>query len=196
MGAIRFPMSPGGGWFLVALYSEYAKRVRHNLDEDRPFEAVALSCLCLDVLLHHMLDGLEAHHKDKMERNQVQRVRGLRQGQRTSGEIISGLAGAGILDRRLLWALKQLNDVRNLLVHPSEGEGLRKGAIVPIEDPTGGHMEFARSVYRLLCHVIDLAGGESPRKGERYQGSFARSLIRFQQERRRAEQRKVATRRE
>jgi len=196
MPTIRFPMSPGGGWCLVSLYSSYAKCVRQNLNDEKPFEAIALSCLCLDVLLHHMLDGLETHHKGKLDAKQIASIRSLQQGKPTSGEVISGLAAAGILDRRLLRALTRLNEVRNLLVHPVQGTGLKPGAIVPVEHATAQHMEYARNVYRLLCHVIDLAGGESPLKSERYQGSFTRSLIRFQQERKRAEQRKVVTGRE
>jgi hypothetical protein len=186
MPVIQFPMSPGGGWCLVALYSDYAKRVRQNLNDEKPFEAVALSCLCLDVLLHHMLDGLNTHHKTKLDAKQVASVRRLQQGRRTSGEVIASLSAAGIFDRRLLRALKRLNEVRNLLVHPVQGERLKPGAIVPIGRATGEHKEYARSVYRLLCHLIDLAGGSSPRRDDRYQGSFTRALKQWQQQKGRA----------
>ena len=55
MVAIRSPMSPGGGWRRISLYSDYLKLVHSHIDAGGAFEAIAISCLCLDVLLLHML---------------------------------------------------------------------------------------------------------------------------------------------
>src|SRR5574337_1282723 len=107
MGLIRYPNEPrrrlvfGRGVFGVR--QALAAQPRRN----RPFEAVALSCLCIDVLLHHILDSLEGSPQGRDGGGPGSVRSRLATGQRRSGEIISGLARAEILDRRLSRALKQ-----------------------------------------------------------------------------------------
>lgn len=187
MTAIRSPMSAGGGWRLISLYSNYLNLVRQNFEENRAFEAITISCICLDVLLHQMVDGLETNHKAQLEPDQIECIRGIKARALTAGQIIKVLDESKVLDQRLLKALNKLNEIRNLLVHPTKGDGLKDDAIIPLAGHyKTEHIEYARKVYRLLCHIVDVAGGSSPRKDDRYKGSFSRSLARMQRQRREA----------
>lgn len=170
MGTIRRPMAVGP-WVHLDIYAEYAKLVKVNLEAGRSFEAMAVSVICLDVLLTHMIDGLLVHHTQKLTRQQIAALEHLERGRYTSGQIIKQLKEHRILDQRLIRALDRMNDLRNALVHPFERGHLKPAAIVPEVHASG---EQALDVYRLLCHIIDVAGGQSPRKEQRRHDSYMR----------------------
>ncbi len=89
-----------------------------------------------------------------------------------------------ILEHRLIKALKELNKSRNALVHPFAKGKLKRNAIVP---GRGENSDRASRVYRLLCHIIDIAGGKSPLKNERELASYIRE--RRQMQRKKSRQR-------
>ncbi len=144
-------------------YSEYARIVRQNLKEDRHLEAIAITGVCLDVLLTHMVDGLLTHHGKRLCQCQKGVVKTLEIKRLTAGQMIKHLEMASILDRRFLMALKDLNSIRNRLVHPFEKGKPKRDAILPT---TPGLKDTAVRAERLLSRAIDLAGGSSPRRQE------------------------------
>lgn len=160
MGKIRRPMA-AAEWVSIDIYAEYARLVKLNLEGERYFEAVAVAVICLDVLLHHMLDGLLLHHRNALSLSQIEVIEGLERARRaTAGDIIDGLKKERILSCLFIAALRKLNRIRNALVHPFAKGHLKRGAILP----WGVSKEEACKVYRLLCRIIDAAGGRSPLK--------------------------------
>ena len=160
------------------LYSEYAKFVRLNLKEDRYLEAIAITGVCLDVLLNHMVDGLLTHYGGSLCEDQKETVQNLQKGRHTAGGMIHSLEKASILDRRLVKALSGLNDIRNRLIHPFQDGKTKADAILPT---TPGQKDVAGRTERLLCHVIDLAGGSSPRRQERDHTRYMRERHRMRE---------------
>lgn len=159
------------GWVRVDIYAEYAKRVETNIEARRYFEAMAVAVICLDVLLNHMIDGLLLHHTERLDPQQVAALKRLEGGRFTAGQVIAQFKEHRMLDGRLIRALDKMNDFRNALVHPFEKGHFKPGAIVP---EVQASREQASDVYRLLCHIIDVAGGQSPRKEQRAFGSYMR----------------------
>lgn len=170
MGIVKKPMSVAG-WLLVDTYAQYARLVQSNLSEGRYFEGVAAAVVCLDVLLHHIVEGLLVHHRTALDFNQIQGLCNVKQGRLTGGQIISHLDAMNVLSRRLVSRLRKLNEIRNAVVHPFERGKLKTSAIVP---GIRIKRQDASAAYRLLCDIIDIAGGVSPRKQKREQESYLR----------------------
>lgn len=159
MGTISRPMAIGG-WLRVDLYSKYTERISQNLRDGRSFEAIALAGVCLDVLLHHMVDALLTYHGSGLESQQVKALQGLRDNHKTAGAIIGCLKCTQIIEASLVKALEDLNGRRNRIIHPIGRGTLKANAILP---GRGDTKKAALGCYRLLCRIIEMAGGESPR---------------------------------
>ncbi len=168
MGIVRRPMGIGG-WVRVDIYSEYAQMAQWNLQEGRYFEAVLVSVVCLDVLTHHMVDGLLLHRSDELNTNQIAALQSLEERRLTAGQVIDELEAMCVLPRPLLSGLKRLNQIRKAVVHPFEKGTLKSEAIVPGIRIT---KEQASYTYSLLCRVIDVAGGQSPLREKKVRESY------------------------
>ena len=175
---IRKPPSPGYGWSEVSLYRSYADLARENINAWRYFEAIVVCCVGFDVLVNALPDRIRLHHNDKLTPEQ-QAALGLIEAKDilTAGGILTSLRKATILNWRLDRALQQFNQKRNNVIHPIERQdkanpdgsisnflALKSGATAPYKTTR----EEAESYFRYFCHVIDLSGGESPRKNDRY----------------------------
>lgn len=155
----------------MSIYAHYADRVRSNIQEERYFEAMAVAVTCLDVLVHDMVEGLLLYHKDELDALQIAALRWLEQARLTAGQVIDGLEEIHVLDPRLLRALRGLNRIRNDLLHPFEGGQVKPDAIMPGKGDDESRTSHA---YRLLCHIIDVSGGQSPRTQEREYRKYIR----------------------
>lgn len=165
MAIIRHPLSGHKTLEEVSLYRAYADLAYSNLREDRYFEAIVVCCIGLDVLLNTMLDRLLLFSSSKLDSCQKEILQSM-QDQKdplTAGGIIRLLRMACVLPKRLLGGLERLNQERNKVIHPITGKRLKRDAITP---PIAEKRD-ADKFYRLFCYVIDLAGGQSPRKAER-----------------------------
>jgi hypothetical protein len=159
MGMISRPMAVEG-WLRVDLYSKYMERVSQNLRAGRFFEAIALAGTCLDVLLHHMVDALLTYRSSHLDSQQVKVIQSLQENLKTAGAIIGCLKRIQIVEASLVNALEDLNSRRNRITHPFGRGTLKPDAIVP---GRGDTKKAALGCYRLLCRIIEMAGGESPR---------------------------------
>lgn len=174
---IRRPLSPGGGWIEVSLYRAYADLAHEHLTAGRYFDAIVVSSVGYDVLVNTLPDRIRLHHHDQLTPEQQKVIGDIETGDRqTAGTILNKLKDANILYWRLDRALKQFNQERNTVIHPIERQervdpngsafyvlGLKKGAVVPYK----ATKEDAERYFRYFCHIIDLSGGESPRKNEK-----------------------------
>lgn len=175
--SIRRPLSPGGGWIEVSLYREYADLALGHLTAGRYFEAIVISCVGYDVLVDTLLNRIRIHHHEKLTSEQqkvIEKIEGAKI--MTAGNVIKKLKKANILHWRLDRALDRFNQKRNKVIHPIERQekadsngdifsqlSLKPGAIVPHRIKK----EDAERFFRCYCHIIDLSGGESPRKREK-----------------------------
>jgi hypothetical protein len=171
---IRRPLSPGYGWLEVSLYRSYADLARENISAGRYFEAIVVCCVGFDVLVNTLPDRIRLHHNDKLTATQQTALENIEEkDQLTAGAILGRLRDASILHWRLDRALKQFNQKRNEVIHPLERQeranpdgstsyflALKSGATAPHKATREGAEEY----FRYFCHVIDLSGGESPRK--------------------------------
>jgi hypothetical protein len=163
MGIIRRPLTGNRYWKEVSFYRAYADLARINLNEDRYFESIVLCCIGLDVLLNTIAERLIEADSHSLDPRQRRLLQGLRSNQATGGLILKQFQMAYVLDQRFLKALSQLNNQRNRVIHPIEKGKVKGNAITPpvVSKPV------ADRFYRLFCHVIDLAGGRSPRSEEK-----------------------------
>jgi len=170
-----------GGWVFKGLYSSYLSLARENLNDQRTFEAIAISAICLDVLLRHVIDGLLVHHEATLTGNQIQELKMLETNGLTAGTIIERLDKINVLERKLIAAFRGLNKIRNRLIHPVGAKGLKSGAIIP---PLPSR-EVAEKVYRYLSLSVRLAGGETPEEEEAQQRSGISDIVKARKRRRR-----------
>jgi hypothetical protein len=174
---IRRPLSPGGGWIEVSLYRAYADLARENLTAGRYFEAIVVCSVGYDVLVNTLPDRIRLHYYDKLTPDQQRVIGDIEASDRqTAGTILNKLREANILHRRIDNALSHFNKERNTVIHPIEIQeklnpngntyyvlSLKQGAVVPYK----ATKEDAERHFRYFCHIIDLSGGESPRKNEK-----------------------------
>lgn len=174
---IRKPLSPMGGWHEVSLYRTYADLAEQHLFAGHYFEAIVVSSVGYDVLVNTLPDRIKLHHFDKLTPEQQEVMREIDEGTPlTAGQILGKLKKANILHWRLDRALKQFNKERNKVIHPIERKArtttdgstsyvlsLKPGAVVPGKAPRKDAERFLRH----FSHIIDLSGGESPRKAEK-----------------------------
>ena len=168
MTFIRRPLSPGSGWQDISLYRAYADLSRENINEGRYFEGVVIACIGFDVLLNTMPDRLLVFNSSRLNASQRATLEMVQKTPLTAGKILSCFRNARVLDRRLQRSLEKLNRERNEVAHPFTGRSLakrrlKKSAVTPDRIDKS----VARRFYRPFCHVIDLAGGRSPRSEER-----------------------------
>ena len=163
MAIIRRPLSPGSGWQDVSFYRSYADSALENISEDRHFEAAVVCCIGLDVLLSTMPDRLLQFSSSKLDLCQIEILREIQKQNLTAGGVLSKLRLACVLDKKLSQALDQLNQARNRVIHPIKDGSVKGGAITP---PIGNKAAAAK-IYRLFCHVIDLAGEGRLGRGKR-----------------------------
>lgn len=171
------PLSPGGGWTEKSLYNIYADLARENLTAGRYFDSIVVSSVGYDVLMDVLLDRMRLHdHKlTTPERREAMRKIETHMGL-SAGEILRALKTNDILPSRLFRALELFNKARNKVIHPirrprrrhSNGSthhvlSLKADAVIPRK----AKKEEAEWYYRYFCHIIDLSGGESPRRSER-----------------------------
>jgi hypothetical protein len=192
--SVRRPLSPGGGWIEVSLYRAYADSALDCLLAGRYFDAIVVSCVGYDVLVNTLLDRIRLHHYDKLKPQQQKVVGDIETHEiRTAGQVLEQLRGADILDCRLDRALSRFNEERNRIIHPIKRQkrvdpsgstsyvlSLKQGAIVPHK----ATKRDAERHYRYFCHIIDLSGGESPRKSDkarRAYPSFSEQLRKIQE---------------
>lgn len=174
---IRRPLSPGGGWFEVSLYREYADLAREHIAAGRYFDAIIVSVVGYDVLVNTLPDRIRLHHYDKLTSTQQKVIEDLEAGERqTAGKILNKLENGSILHLRLSRTLRRFNQERNKVIHPIERQekvgpdggtlyvlSLKQEAVIPHK----ATKEDAERYFRYFCHIIDLSGGESPRKNEK-----------------------------
>lgn len=174
---IRRPLSPGGGWIEVSLYRAYADLAREHLTAGRYFDVIVVSSVGYGVLVDNLPDRIRLHHYDKLTPNQQKVIGDIERGDRLpSGTILNKLKAANILHWRLDRSLRQFNQERNRVIHPIERQekvdpngstsyflSLKPRAVIPHK----ATKEDAYRYFRYFCHIIDLSGGESPRKHEK-----------------------------
>lgn len=163
MTPIRRPLSPGSGWVNVSLYRAYADQAREAVLNERYFEAILICCIGLDVLVNAMPDAVLTHHSEKLSSSQRTSSGRIGRKQLTVGQIIIELDSNGIIYKRLSNALRSLNGMRNRVIHPIARGILKQDAITP----QGASKNDAETFLRHFSHVIDMAGGKSPRSEER-----------------------------
>lgn len=183
MTVIRQPLSGGRGMEEVSLYADYADQARRDLDEGRFFETIAVCLIGLDVLLNTLPDRLLLFSSNKLDECQKRMLGETCGGTFTAGVILNRLDTAAVLDRRLLRALDDLSKARNKVFHPFQEGKLKSGAVYP----SSATKERAESFFRKFCHVIDIAGGRSPRRQKK-------QLARYIMERQKTQKRKLIKR--
>jgi hypothetical protein len=196
---IRRPLSPSGGWTEVSLYRAYADLAGEHL-AGRYFDAVVVSSVGYDVLVNTLPDRLRLHHWGKLTSPQQKVIENIEAGDRlTAGMILTRLGDASILHRRLDHALRQFNQERNTVIHPIERQekvdpngnksyvlSLKQDAIVPHK----ATRENAERYFRYFCHIIDLSGGQSPRKDDKVSRAYPTISDVLQQRREKRQQAK------
>jgi len=163
MAIIRYPLSGGKGFKEISLYKDYADRAWRDLTEEKFFETILVCSVGLDVLLNTLPDRLLTFSLPKLNDCQKRILEDIEKRELTAGTILKQLDTACVLDKRLLRSLNGLNGARNKILHPFQRGKLKDGTIFP----SGATKEAAENFYRKLCHVIDLAGGRSPRAEEK-----------------------------
>lgn len=185
--SIRRPLSPGGGWIEVSLYRAYADLAREHLIAGHYYDTIVVSTVGYDVLVNTLPDRIWVHHYEKLTSDQQKTIREIEGGERlTAGMILTELKNANILNWRLDRALRQFNQLRNDVIHPIERQekvdlngntsyvlSLKRGAVFPYK----ATKEDADRYFRYFCHIIDLSGGESPRKHEKVSQRYSLSRI-------------------
>lgn len=163
MAIIRHPLSGGKGIEEVSLYRAYCDLARENLQEKRHFEAILVCGVGLDVLLNTLPLRLLEFSNSRLGACQKEILRSIQNQTLTAGALIAEFQKACILEARLVRALQRLNAERNRVVHPIKRGRLKEGSITPPIASASDGQRF----YRLFCHVIDTAGGQSSRKVEK-----------------------------
>ena len=180
--SIRRPLSPGGGWIEVSLYRAYADLAYEHLTAGRYFDAIIVSFVGYDVLVNTLPDRIRLHHYDNLTPQQQTAIGNIEASDKlTAGSILNKLKDANVLHWRLDRALRQFNQERNTIIHPIGREektapdgstfcvlSIKPGAIVPPR----ATKEDATKYFRYFCHIIDLSGGESPRRNEKARRAY------------------------
>lgn len=151
-------------------------------------------------------DRIRLHHHEKFTSEQqkvIEKIEGAKI--MTAGMVISKLKKANILHWRLNRALDKFNQERNKVIHPIERQekvdsnggkfyqlSLKPGAI----GPHTSKKQDADRYFRWYCHIIDLSGGESPRKHEKQEKLRDRNSISSILKRRRDERKRKIFRKE
>ena len=188
------PLSSGGGWIEVSLYRAYADLAREHLAAGRFFDTIVVSCVGYDVLVNTLPDRIRLHHYDKLTPNQQKVIEEIEMEEKlTAGTILSKLKAARILHWRLDRVLGRFNQERNKVIHPIERQervdstgstsyflSLKPGAVFPQKATN----EDAERYFRYFCHIIDLSGGESPRKNDKSSRGSISELLRQRKEKR------------
>jgi len=181
------PLSPGAGWIEVSLYRAYADSAYEHLIAGRYFDAIVVSCVGYDVLVNTLPDRIRLHHHEELTPDQRKVIDDIEASERlTAGKLLRKLAKANILHWRLDRALRRFNEERNNVIHPIERKeeidpngntsfilSLKEAAVFPYK----ATKEDADRYLRWFCHIIDLSGGESPRKQERAMRRYSLSSI-------------------
>ena len=178
MGIIRRPLTGNRYWKEISLYRAYADLARENLIEGRKFESVLVCCISLDVLLNTIVDRLLNAGPAGLDRHQNHALQGIQNKSTMAGIILQKFQDAHVLDKRLLDAFNKLNRERNKIIHPIRKGKVKTDAITP---PTVSK-STAERFYRLFCHVMDLAGGRSPRSEEKALNQYIEWRRRIQRE--------------
>jgi hypothetical protein len=153
----------------------------------RYFDAIVVSCVGYDVLVNTLPDRIKLHHYEELTPDQRKVIDDIESQDRlTAGAVLTKLAKADVLHWRLDRALSRFNNERNNVIHPigrkeekdSSGNtsfvlSLKEGAVFPCK----ATKEDAHRYFRWFCHIIDLAGGESPRQQERVRRQYSLSNI-------------------
>jgi hypothetical protein len=127
-------------------------------------------------------DRIRLHHYDKLTPQQQEVIGNIEASDRlTSGAILNKLKDASVLHWRIDRALRQFNQERNRVIHPIERRqktapdrstfyvlDLKPAAVVPRH----ATKEDANKYFRYFCHIIDLSGGESPRKNQKTSSAY------------------------
>jgi hypothetical protein len=163
MGIILQPLTGNRYWKEVSFYRAYADLARDNLINGRNFEAVIVCCIGLDVLINTIVDRLLHGEHPGLSPEQKQILQELQRRSIMSGIILQKFQEGRVLHKRLLVAFHKLNSERNKVIHPIRKGKLKDDVITPHTVSTATADRF----YRLFCHVMDLAGGRSPRSEER-----------------------------
>ena len=165
MAVIRYPLSGGKEFREESMYSCYADAARVCLEEEKFFDATLVCCVGLDVILNSLPDRLICFSSSKLEDSQTKILEGIENNEPplTGGGIIGRLERARVLDSKLLRALNVLNDCRNRVIHPFQNGKLKDKVILP----DSATLDDAENFARRFDHVIDLAGGRSPRSKKR-----------------------------
>ena len=160
MSVIRYPLSGRKEFVDISLYKDYADTSYRNLEAKRYFETVVVCSIGLDVLLNTIPDRIITFSVEQVDGNQKSTLERIERSRFTSGKLIQKFKRANILDRRLVRALERLDEERNKIMHPFQGGQMKSETVWP----SSTSEEYARKVFRLFCHVIDLAAGRSPYK--------------------------------
>ena len=162
MAVIRYPLSGGKEFREESMYSCYADAARVCLEEEKFFEATLVCCVGLDVILNSLPDRLICFSCSNLEEPQIRKLEN-NERPLTGGGIIRRLERARVLDSKLLRALNVLNVCRNRVIHPFQNGKLKDKVILP----DSATLDDAENFARWFDHVIDLAGGRSPRSKKR-----------------------------
>jgi len=184
MASIKRPIAVAG-WVYKGLYSAYLELARENLTNQRTFEAITVSCICLDVLLRHIIDGLLLNHAEKLGGREIAELEILEKGELTAGKIIDRLEQLRILENTLIKALRGLNRIRNRVIHPAGKKGLKGDAIIP----PAPAKQIADKIDRYLSLAVRLAGGETPEEDATQEGMTLEILRARKRSRQRAQKR-------
>jgi hypothetical protein len=194
---IRNPLSPGPEWIEISPYRSYADLAHGHLTDGQYFEAIVISAVGFDVLVNSLPDRIRLYHFEKLTPLQKKALRNIEAGDRqTAGTILQKLKNARILHWRLDQALGRFNQERNRVIHPIERQekigpqgspsyvlSVKQNGIVPGR----ATRRDAEKYFRLFCHIIDLSGGESPRKSNKMRAvypSMSEQLAKIKEERR------------
>jgi hypothetical protein len=173
--SIYRPLSIGGNWTHDSqLLTAYADSAFKQLTAGHYFDAVLICCVGYDVLVNILVDRLSWLHFDGLTPEQKKVIKDIqaRHGS-PAGTILCRLRKAGILNSRLDCALSEFNQERNKVIHPIKiGKGINssgKRSYLPLPKPGAifprkATKQHAERYFRRFCWIIDLSGGESPRK--------------------------------
>lgn len=173
--SIYRPLSIGGNWTYDAqLLTAYADSAFKRVAARHYFDAVLICCVGYDVLVNILLDRLSWLHFDKLTPEQQKVIEDIKAcGGGPAGKILCRLRKTGILNSRLDKALGEFNQERNKVIHPikirKETDSSGRSSYVPSVKPGAvfprkATKEHAERYFRRFCCIIDLSGGESPRK--------------------------------
>lgn len=170
-------------WSYVGEYDQYLERAHSNLEEKRYFEAVSLCCICLEVLVNDFVyiqnyktvdDYLRSHPedlelplkqllkkvKDNCPTDDFIYIEGI--GEKSLGSILGLIKKKKLLNKKMLKELKDLNNMRNGVIHPKGKEiGLRKNIL-----PNTCTESDADNFLNKLSDLIEQLGGITIRMKE------------------------------